>query len=263
MKSCEACGRGLADQDRFCPSCGRPVTGEGAAPEPQDIHDEATATTAAAGSPLSPMAPDTTGLPAAPSPAVPQPQPAVPSPAARPPMASAPRRRTSWLVPLIVFIVVVAAAAAGIWYVQHQKTTDAADEKAAAATALKPFQKLDSSLTVGLTFDDYSTLVGDAQYGLDAYSPSDSRGQQIRTHLATAMSAYKAAHDAWNDDIQGDFKGNRENGKYWIKQCPELADQFITEYLVTASEVEQAGWAVAQEQLAASKSLLAEYQVGE
>jgi hypothetical protein len=180
----------------------------------------------------------------------------------QPPLATAPRRRANWLVPLIVIIVVVVAAAvAGIWYVQHKETTNTAESKTAAVAAFKPFQKLDSALTVGLRFDDYSQMVQDAQYGIDNYSPSDATGSEIQQHLVIAMSAYKAAYDAWNDDIQGDFKGNRENGKYWIKKCPELADQFISEYFVTASEVQQAGWAVAQEELATVKTLVSQYQV--
>jgi hypothetical protein len=89
----------------------------------------------------------------------------------------------------------------------------AATEKAAAAAAecrqqtsglMTKLQELDSRLSVGLVYQEYSTQVGDARVAYDrtpvrAFSPKCVT--KVAVHLEDAMNAYIMADDAWNDCI--------------------------------------------------------------
>jgi len=246
MSYCPSCGAEVGEEDHFCRVCGEALVelSEPTVREEEEREDGSLGKTSSADVADAVVVSEsaTTG-----------------SGGSEVPPAGGSRSSRRWLIPVIVVIALAAAVAVVWWYTSRSSADDARQARSAASTAIKPFQKLDSSLTVGLTYDDYSSMTQDAQYALDAYSPSDNRGKRIRAHLSTAMSAYKAAYDAWNADIEGEFKGNKKNAGHWTKQCPELADELLWECLLTASDVEQAGWAVAQKQLAAAKTFLSQY----
>ena len=146
--------------------------------------------------------------------------------------------RQKYVIPALAGIVVAVLALLAIaWVVKAQNDRKAA-AKEAAARVVQPFRKLDSALDVGINFDEYGTLVRDAQFTLDSYHPSDSASQEVARHLAKAAEAYRTASEAWNDDIQDEFV---TDASYWNQKCPSLS---LPAGVVTADDVRQAAWVV-------------------
>jgi hypothetical protein len=93
-----------------------------------------------------------------------------------------------------------------------QEQEAAAAEAEAAADACRrqvgglqrALEELDSRLTVGLAYDEYSTQVGDAQVAYDRI-PIGKLEQDclfdVGLHLENAMNAYVKADNTWNDCI--------------------------------------------------------------
>ena len=250
MAYCPSCGHEIAADDRFCRACGKdlvqdapPAVEQVAAVEPEAIVNEAVEQSSPAPAPT-------------------------PSPE---PRAKGGRR---WLVPVIVIAVVAIAAAGGVILIEKNashnravkaaaaaaaakahaaKVAEIASEKAAATSALDPFKKLDSALTVGVVFADYGTYTQNAQYALDSYTPTDATGRQVLRSLTNAMKLFAGAGDAWNDTIQMKFSGDKATGAYWVKHYPGLQG-VLDQGQVTATKVEQAAWAAAGLQVAAAEA---------
>lgn len=100
----------------------------------------------------------------------------------------------------------------------------AAAEKAAAKAAkcrqqtaalMKALEELDSRLSVGLVYQDYSTQVGDARVAYDRV-PIGALGpdclSKVAVHLEDAMNAYAKADSTWNDCIT-DFNCDNDSIK--------------------------------------------------
>ncbi len=187
------------------------------------------------------------------------------------PQAPRGKSRTAlWIVTAVIVVLAIAAVAAVLIVNSHNKHVAAekaaAKAKQAAAVsaaknaanqALQPFVKLDSALTVGVVFADYGKMVQDAQYAFDSYQPADDIGNALRGKLKTAMSAYVAADDAWNDVIQSKFTGKERQGSYWISRYPVLAN--LSRSTVKPSDVEQEGWYEAGVAVLAAQVILKEY----
>jgi hypothetical protein len=65
-------------------------------------------------------------------------------------------------------------------------------------------EELDSRLTVGLAYDEYSTQVGDAQVAYDRVPIARLEQDclfEVGVHLENAMNAYVKADNVWNDCI--------------------------------------------------------------
>jgi flagellar basal body-associated protein FliL len=241
MKFCTGCGKQLTDDDRFCSACGREVVDAAVRLDSTPPHDPESVVEAE---------------PITPTPA-PEPESVFD---AGPPTSTATTTNSSsrkWILAIVALVLIVAAVVT-IVMLTRKATQNVAAEKAAAQQALKPFQKLDSALTVGLNFDDYGAEVRDVQYAVDSYNPSDSIGEKVHEHLVKAASMYKVANDAWNDDIQSKFTGDKTSILHWSDKYPALGD-YLTADPVKASDVEQAAWQVSQVEIQAAQQLLNHY----
>jgi hypothetical protein len=197
---------------------------------------------------------------------------------AEPSLSPRKSRRTFWIAAATIVVLIIAAIAAGVLIVDsHNKhvaeqkakqvaavaaakakhAADIASYKRAEQQALAPFSKLSSALSVGIQFSQYGTMVENAQYAFDSYQPSEPVGVDFRRNLKSAMSAYRAAYDAWNDDIQSKFTGSVSQGSYWTKRYPVLIG--LKTSTVTPNDVEQEGWGRADVGIAAAQVELARY----
>jgi type II secretory pathway pseudopilin PulG len=258
---CASCGASIGDEDVFCRVCGKSVKPPSSAPEEAatgvaaatvDVGSEAAEGEAPAPASEEPAAVAATSMDAA----------NPPSPGSG--VEAAPKRKARrWLIPVIALVVIVAIAVAVVLLVNKKSADDKAAkaaaqkahiaaiaaQKGAATKALAPFQKLDSALSVGVNFDEYGRYVRDAKYASDSYNPTDPTGKQIEKSLVKSAKLYAAANDAWNDDIQMKFTGDKQTSYYWTNHYGGLAGQ-LKSGSVTAKNVEQAAWAAASLEVA-------------
>ena len=270
MAYCASCGASIGDEDTFCRVCGKPV--KPVLPSPEEAESGGADASAEVG--LEAVEGDAPAAESQESAAVA----AASIDAVNPPApgsgaeAASKGKGRRWLVPVIVLLIVAAVAMAAVLIMSKKAADDKAAkaaaqkahiaaivvQKAAASKALAPFQKLDSALSVGLNFADYGGSVADAKYASDSYNPTDPTGKEIEKSLVKAVKLYAAAYDAWNDVIQMKFSGDKQTSHYWISRYPSLAGQ-LKSGRVTATNVEQAAWAVASLQVALAANNLVAY----
>lgn len=148
-------------------------------------------------------------------------------------LSSKSRSQRVWL--FLGVMVAIAVVVGGV-VMQSQRVAEASARAAAAEAAgeaVNAVAAVDSALSVGISFTEYSAKVQDAMAACDRYSPSDPTGEEIEKHLLIAMKAYARAQDVWNEDIQG--------------------------YASNAEQRRQAAWAAASIEVAAARELLADY----
>lgn len=162
-----------------------------------------------------------------------------------------PKRRRRWPIVVAAILILALAVGGGVWWLVG---TDTGDETAAGESSvdveaeeaqeeadrcegqlgdlLDELEELDSRLGVGVDYDEYGNLVGDARVEYDQIS-----FRQLEPPCVTsvgipaedALNSYADAGDAWNDCF-GDLDCSNNEVR------PELQDHWAD----ATSEIEQA-----------------------
>ena len=194
LVQCANCGQSINPKRDVCPFCNTPVV-KGMRPAPAAAAPQAAAAPAA-GAPAAPEPPARAGTATATHPVAT----VIPVPWWKRPMV---------FIPAIVGVVVVVAlvAALAVALPKYRASQEKKEAKAAAAKVVAPFVKLDSGLGVGTNYQDYTRMVRDAQYALDAYKPAetDKLGFYVKLSLDAAAMSYQVALDEWTTGLDTSY----------------------------------------------------------
>jgi hypothetical protein len=154
-------------------------------------------------------------------------------------------------------IVLALLAVGAVYFVVSQLSAARARRASEASNAVEAVGKLDAAVGVGITFQDYSTRLQDAAAAVSAYEPGDDTGQEILKSLEESVLYYKAAHDAWNAEIESKWF-DKSNPSYWTNDYPKLDLSSAGPY-IRAGDVRQAAWDVAGDSFQSAKQAASAY----
>jgi uncharacterized OB-fold protein len=146
------------------------------------------------------------------------------------------KSKSPWMI-LFAVIALAVLAAGSIYGVVSSQSAKAEARSAEANEAVDGVGKINAAVGVGVTYQNYMTLLSEAAAASEAYRPQDSTGTEIKGRLDKAVRYYAVAGDAWNDDIQDRFDAD-------IYKLDEELGLSPGSY-VTADDVRQAAWSVA------------------
>jgi len=120
-----------------------------------------------------------------------------------------------------------------------------------ARSLVETVGKLDSSVSVGINYTDYTAEVREAKAAIDNFRPQSRRDRDIEDELSKAVDFYLIAHEAWQADIDDTLHLMPED--YWANKYPDL--EFTITRRPTADMVRQEAWARAAEHVEAAREL--------
>lgn len=175
--------------------------------------------------------------------------------------AAGKRFRSPWAVLFVVIVLAILVAGSVLWVVSRQNAARAEQQAKTAAAQAKALAeakeavdgvgKINAAVGVGVTYQNYMSLLSEAAAAGEAYQPKDGKGIGIKADLAKAVRYYSLAGTVWNDDIQGNFYGDT------YKADSEL--RLRQEIYLTADRVRQAAWSVAGVSFDKARTALATY----
>lgn len=122
-----------------------------------------------------------------------------------------------------------------------------------ARNAVQAVGKLDSSVSVGINYLDYTSEVRDAKAVIDGFRPPGGTEEAIHNEVSAAMDFYLMAHEAWRAYDEGDWS-DWNIADHWYDAYPHL--EFELDLTPIVDDVRQEAWARAAEHVEAAREML-------
>ncbi len=124
-----------------------------------------------------------------------------------------------------------------------------------ARGAVQAVGKLDSAVSVGINYVDYTAEVREAKAIVDGFRPSGRAEDAIHTEVSAAMDLHLMAHEAWKADVDDDWHGTpRSLVDYWTDAYPDV--EFDLGPAATADGVRQEAWGRAAEHVENAREMV-------
>ena len=105
---------------------------------------------------------------------------------------------------------------------REQRVAAYRDVPRSARDALNALKRIEAKIEVGLTFRDYTTVIGDGWADVKIFIESDDGGRLVEFSglLTNAIGHYKLALDIWNNEIKhSDLYGDRSDVEALRQAC--------------------------------------------